>query len=234
MGRDMVRGATLAQLLRDDMFLGTSLILRKARASSGGVGCLLYGLRSPRQERGQPVLEVTGIGGALEDSDASPAAGVLREALEETGCDVRLLRCRQTLLVRSERDVTRIELSGQERPAAVVFRHYRTLPREPWSDKHSGEACLVVFAGELRGRPRPMMELPALIWLTAEQVVRTAHIDTALMDLLNDGAELLECTGRPLPRKARLRLVDSQEALVLALGDDALPFYRALRGDIVP
>jgi hypothetical protein len=168
----------------------------------------------------------------LEDTDASPAAGVLREALEETGCDVRLLQCRQTWVVRSAHDVTQIRLSGLERPAAVVLGHHRTPPREPWSSEHSGRACLVVYAGEVVAPPRPMMELPALIWLTPAQVVQVAHSDIPLQDLLNGGAELLDGTAKGLPRSASLRLVDSQEALVLGLGDDALAFYGALWGDV--
>jgi 8-oxo-dGTP pyrophosphatase MutT (NUDIX family) len=226
----MAGGLSLTQLLPDETFLGTSLILRKAGRSPRDGASLLYGIRAPRIADGRQVLEVTGIGGALEDSDASLAAGVVREALEETGCDVRLLRCRETLVVRSERDVTRVELSGRERPAAVVFRHYGTRPREPWSDEHRGTLCVVVFAGELRTEPQPAMELPALIWLAAEQVVQAAHRDTVLQDSLDGGARLLEARPQLLPRGAWLRLVDSQEALVLALGDDALFFYSGLFG----
>jgi len=226
----MTRGSRLAELLPDGMFLGTSLILRRGGRYPKGVVPLLYGVRAPKVEGGQQVLEVTGIGGALEDSDASPAAGVLREALEETGCNVRLLRCRETLVVRSDRDMARVELSGAERPAAVVCRHYGTRPREPWSDEHQGRLCVVVFAGELCTEPRPAMELPALIWLTAEQIVRAAHQDIVLEDLVDSGARLLESRPQLLPRDAWLRLVDSQEALVLALGDDALSFYSGLFG----
>jgi hypothetical protein len=229
----MARDPSLTELLPDGVFLGTSLILRKGGEPPEGMVSLLYGVRAPRTERGQQVLEVTGIGGALEESDASVSAGVQREALEETCSDVRLLKCRETLVVRSRRDLAPMELSGAERPAAVVYRHHGTPPREPWSDDHSGSVCVVVFAGELRAQPWPAMELPALIWLTAEQVVRVAQRDTLLQDLLNGGAELLESKPQLLPRHARVRLVDSQEALVLALGDNALPFYTRLFGDIL-
>jgi 8-oxo-dGTP pyrophosphatase MutT (NUDIX family) len=223
----MASAPSLTELLPDGVFLGTSLVLRKAGGPPDGVSYLLYGVRAPQGEGPRQVLEVTGIGGALEDSDTSPAAGVLREALEETGCAVALLRCRETLVVRSGCDVTRVELSGVERPAAVVFRHHGTRPRQPWSDKHRGRLCVMVFAAELCAEPRPAMELPALIWLTAEQVVALAHQDMVLQDLLDSGAELVE--GAPqLPRDALLRLVDSQEALVLALRDNALPFYNGL------
>ncbi len=229
----MTGGPRLAELLPKDMFLGTSLILRGGRKPTQGMASLLYGVRAPKAEGGQQVLEVTGIGGRLEGDDASPAAGVLREALEETGCRVRLLRCRETLVVRSQRDVMTVKLSGARRPAAVVFRHYGTPPRDPWSDKHSGAMCVVVFAGELRTQPHPAMELPALIWLTTEQVVQLARRDVVLQGVLDGGAELVEERPQSVPRNALLRLVDSQEALVQALGNNALAFYTKLLGDAI-
>jgi len=226
----MTRGSSLAELLPDGMFLGTSLILRRGGGCPKGVASLLYGVRAPRPEGSHQVLEVTGVGGALEDSDPSPAAGVLREALEETGCKVRLLQCCETLVVRSENDMAPVRLSGVERPAAVVFRHHGTRPRKPWSDEHLGRLCAVVFAGEVCTEPRPAMELPALIWLTPEQVVNLVHRDIMLQDILDGGARLLERRRRLLPRSGWLRLVDSQEALVLALAGDALSFYSGLFG----
>jgi hypothetical protein len=62
---DMVKGVTLEDLLSADMFLGTSLILRRSEVPPGGMASLLYGVRAPLEERGQLVLEVTGIGGGV-------------------------------------------------------------------------------------------------------------------------------------------------------------------------
>jgi len=214
------------------MFVGTSLILRRVASPSHSPASLLYGVRAPRGERGRKVLEVTGIGGALESSDTSPGAGAVREALEETRCQVALLKCRETLVVHSASRLRRIELSGEERPAAVVFRHHDTPTRQPWSDQHRGRACIAVFAGELLGPPQPAMELPALIWLRPQQVVQIACRDMGLQDVLDQGARLVEGAASAMPRDAAVRLVDSQEALVLALGQNALTFYCGIFGDI--
>jgi 8-oxo-dGTP pyrophosphatase MutT (NUDIX family) len=208
----------LSDIVPDDMFVGTSLILRQG-------GRLLYGIRPPRAEGSRQIIELTGIGGGVEDEDESLMAGVLREAQEEIGCGVRLLSCPETIVVRSQYDVERVALRGNERPAAVVFRYYRTPPHQPWHEDNQGEACLVVYLAELDGQPWPAMELPALIWLKPVHVVDTAHRDVPLIKLLSSGAELVESEVGLLPEYSWARMTDSQEALALALGDDGLSFY---------
>ena len=211
---------SLLALIPAGMFVGTSLILRQG-------GRFLYGVRPPHAEGRRQIIELTGIGGGMEEEDESLTAGVLREAQEEMGCGVQLLSCRQTAIVRGPDRVEWATLPGAERPAAVVFRRFGR-PHEPWHPANRGEACLVVFWAELEEQPQPAMELPALIWLTPTQVVETARRDVLLTQLLASGATLLERTLEPMPRAAWARLTDSQEALVLALGDNALPFYQAL------
>jgi 8-oxo-dGTP pyrophosphatase MutT (NUDIX family) len=208
----------LSDIVPDDVFVGTSLILRQG-------GQLLYGIRPPRAEGSRQIIELTGIGGGLEDEDESLVAGVLREAKEEIGCSMRLLPCPQTIIVRSQHDVERVALQGEEKPAAVVFRYYRTPPHQPWHEDNQGEACLVVYLAELDGQPWPMMELPALIWLKPVHVLETAHRDVPLNKLLSSGAELVESEPGLLPGHSWARMTDSQEALALALGDDGLSFY---------
>lgn len=224
MVRDSVQQCkTLSQLVPEGMFVGTSLVLRRG-------GRLLYGVRPARAEGRRQVAELTGIGGALEEEDDSLTDGVQREAVEETGCAVRLLPCRETVVVRGKERVEQVALQGEERPAAVVFRGYRTPPHQPWHEDGEDEGCLVVFLGELDGQPRPLMELPALVWLRPVQVVQTARQDVTLGRLLDSGAELIESESGILSRTTWVRLTDSQEALVLALGDDALSFYEAVSG----
>jgi 8-oxo-dGTP pyrophosphatase MutT (NUDIX family) len=214
----------LSDIVPDDVrnpvspFVGTSLILRQGDR-------FLYGLRPPRAEGSRQIVELTGIGGGLEDEDQSLMAGVLREAQEEIGCDVRLLPCPETIIVRSQDDVERVTLPGKERPAAVVFRYYRTPPHQPWHENNQGEACLVVFLAELDGQPRPAMELPALIWLKPVHVLETARRDVPLSKLLRSGAELVEGELGLMPEHSWVRMTDSQEALALALEDDGLSFY---------
>jgi 8-oxo-dGTP pyrophosphatase MutT (NUDIX family) len=211
----------LDELVPTGTFVGTSLILRSG-------GRLLYGCRAPQFERTRQVVELTGIGGRLEPADASLIAGVRREAQEEIGCDVQVVPSHETVVVRGPGRTERVTLSGAERPAAVVFRRFRTPPHAPWHADHRGEAHLVVFAAELCGDPRPTGELPALAWLSPAHVVATAHHDLPLRQLLDGGASLIESAADPVPRTAWVRLTDSQEALAIALQADAVPFFAAL------
>ena len=210
----------LSDIVPGDIFVGTSLILRQG-------GRFLYGIRPPRAEGSRQIIELTGIGGGIEDEDESLMAGVLREAQEEIGCGVRLLPCPETIVVRSQDNVERVTLRGQERPAAVVFRYFRTPPHQPWHEDNQGEACLVVYLAELDGQPWPAMELPALIWLKPAHILETAHRDVPLGKLLTSGAELVEREPGLAPEQSWARMTDSQEALALALEDRGLSFYRA-------
>jgi 8-oxo-dGTP pyrophosphatase MutT (NUDIX family) len=193
----------------------------------------LYGVRPASPEGSRLILELTGIGGAMEEEDQSLTAGALREVEEEIGCPVRLLACRETVIVRGPQDVEKVQLSGEERPAAVVFRGYRTPPHQPWHRDSQGEACLIVFLAELEGQPKPVAEheLPGLLWLKPRHVVDAAREDIPLHRLLALGAELVEVETAGLPREAWARLTDSQEALALALGEEAIAFYQAMSGD---
>jgi 8-oxo-dGTP pyrophosphatase MutT (NUDIX family) len=183
-------------------------------------------------EGARQIVELTGIGGGLDEEDESPTAGVLREVEEEIGCDVRLLPCRETLVVRGPDRIERVALRGEGRPIALVFRRSRTPPHQPWRESGQGEICVVVFLAELDGQPRPVaeLELPALLWLKPAHILETARRDVPLRELLNSGAEAVEGEAGPLPETAWARMTDSQEALALALGDGARSFYKALIG----
>lgn len=211
----------LSGIIPGDRFVGMSLILRQGDR-------FLYGVRPIREVGDRAIHELTGIGGGLEKGDRSLSAGVIREAQEEIGCEVRLLACSETLIVHNQNDIERVAVEDDECPAAVVFRNYRTPPHQPWHQDHRGRACIVVFAAELEGQPRPAMELPYLIWLKPALILRTAREDVLLGDLLNMEAELIGGHSGSVPPDGWARLTDSQEALALALGNNALAFYNAV------
>jgi 8-oxo-dGTP pyrophosphatase MutT (NUDIX family) len=214
---------SLSDLVPKGMFVGTSLILRQGDR-------FLYGARPPQMEGARQVVELTGIGGGMEDEDESPTAGMLREVEEEIGCDVRLLPCGETVIVRGPDRIERIALQGEEQPIVVIFRHFSTPPHQPWHESGRGEICVVIFLAELDGQPRPVaeLELPALLWLRPAHILETARRDVPLRELLDSGAEVVEGGAGPLPEAAWARMTDSQEALALALGDGTVPFYEAL------
>lgn len=229
-GNPPAHGApSLQGLIPPGMFVGTSLILRRA-------GRYLYGMRPARQEQERRVIEITGIGGGIEPVDETYAAGALREAAEEIGCGradgaacrVNLISCERTLVVRGQSRLDWVKLVGLERPAALVFRYHRTPPHRPWDGRNEGRGWIIVYLADLEGCPSTTLELPWLLWMSPEQVLATARNDVLLRHLVEAGAELVLGSAGSPPESSWARLTDSQEALGLALGD-ALPwFFQAL------
>ena len=158
-------------------------------------------------------------------SDQSLTAAAQREAAEEIGCAVRLLPSTSTLLVRGPGRVESIALSGSETPVAIVFRGYRTPPHEPWHPLHRGATCLVVFLASLLVSPA-FFEIPLLAWLDPETLCAAARADLPFSQLPGE-LTLLAPAACP-PADTLVRLTDSQEALILALEDSALPYYRSI------
>ena len=73
MSRKSIPKIYLANIIPSDIFIGTSLIIRREDR-------FLYGMRPPKLWQGHSVLELTGIGGGLEKEDESLSSGVQREA----------------------------------------------------------------------------------------------------------------------------------------------------------
>ncbi len=212
---------TLDEIIPDNIFVGTSLILRQK-------GLFLYGMRPEKKESEKSIIELTGIGGGVEKEDENYSAGVRREAEEEIGSRLEIIDCKQTVLVRGLNDVEWLKLEGKERPAAIVFRNYRTPPHNPWHEQNVGEACLIVYFAELLDNPKPMMELPWLIWLKISQVLETAQKDVRLDELIEGGAVLFGGDNE-LPELTNwIRMTDSQEALGIALGSSLVSFYETV------
>jgi 8-oxo-dGTP pyrophosphatase MutT (NUDIX family) len=198
-----------------------------ARASSlllVDEGRFLLGVRPPTFERGRVLLRLTGIGGWAE-GDETFAATVQRESIEETGSAVRLLDLDQTLIVRSPDDIALTELTNEIAPAALVFRRFGTAPFDPWSTTYRSVAPVAVFAGVLSARARITMheEHPLFMWVYPEQLIALSDSDEPLEFLLADGAEIL---GAPEfdPERALVRLTDSIQSLIAALGSSAFQF----------
>jgi hypothetical protein len=211
----------LSSLVPEDIFIGTSLVLYERDR-------FLFGIRPRKFDRGRAVFELTGIGGGIEEYDASYSAGARREALEEIRCPVTITPSEQTLVVRNVNDIEQVSISGDERPLAIVFRNHRTPAHRPWHPVNEGSACQIIFHGVILGQPVPTMELPYLIWIKPEQIRQTARRDLQIGDLLAKGGVLVASDYGTPPKDGWARLTDSQEALAIALGDEAIDFYSSL------
>jgi 8-oxo-dGTP pyrophosphatase MutT (NUDIX family) len=209
--------ASLSELVQPGAARASSLLLSDE-------GRFLLGIRPPVHERGRVLLRLTGIGG-WADGDESFSATAFRESIEETGSSVRLLDLDQTLLVRSPDDIQTTGISRETAPAAVVYRRFGTAPFDPWSPRYGSVAPVAVYVGVL-DRPARIQrpeELPLFMWVHAEQMIALADSDEPLDYLLGDGADLIGPV-RFDPSQAIVRLTDSIQALLTALGPRAFTF----------
>ncbi len=213
-------GQLLADLIPSGVFRGAGVILRHQLR-------FLFGMRPPRMEHGRRILEITGIGGKSEPGDAGLLDTLRREVREEIKCQVHLRPCEQTLVVRGPGQFERLRLAGEERPAAVVFRDHHTPPRQPWKSRSGRYGCAVMFLADLEEEPRLTAELPSLIWLDARSIYDTALQDLTLAELLSRRSGLLTLLSLQ-PTETWCRMTDSQEAVCLALGAEAVAFYNGL------
>ena len=217
----------LADFIPEDAFVGAGLILRQR-------GLFLFGIRPLRWDGQRPTVEITAIGGRIETQDASLSAGVQREACEEIGQSVSFIPCTRTLLVRGYGDLEWASIHGEEKPAAIVYRFYKAPAHQPWNAPGVGQpnyrppSCIVLFLAELNEQPQLTEELPALIWLTPEQILETARRDIRFGDLLEAGIPILRLRQDYPAPEHWARLTDSQEALALSMEEAVLDYYYRL------
>jgi 8-oxo-dGTP pyrophosphatase MutT (NUDIX family) len=187
-------------------------------------GRFLLAVRPPMPDRDRIILRLTGIGGWSEGEETF-AATAMRESIEETGNPVRLLDLDRTLIVRSPDDMHLLEVSNEVAPAALVYRRFGTAPFDPWSASFQWVAPVAVYAGVMDSRVRIVAqeEHPLFMWVYPEQMIALADTDEPLEFLLNDGAELIGPVDFD-PQLAIVRLTDSIQALVSALGSGAFSF----------
>lgn len=209
--------STLSELVQPGVPRASSLLL-------SADGRFLLGIRPPVHERGRVLLRLTGIGG-WADGEETFAQTAIRESVEETGSGVHLLDLDQTLLVHSPDDIQTTGISLETAPAAIVYRRFGTAPFDPWSPRYGSVAPVAVYVGVL-DRPARIQrpeELPLFMWVHAEQMIALADSDEPLDYLLEDGAELVGPVGFD-PGQAIVRLTDSIQALLTALGPRAFVF----------
>lgn len=209
--------ATLSEIVQPGAARASSLLLSDE-------GRFLLGIRPPVHERGRVLLRLTGIGG-WADNDETFAATAVRESIEETGSSVHLLDLDQTLLVHSPEDIQVSTFSLDTCPAAVVYRRFGTAPFDPWSARYGSVAPVAVYVGVLEHPVRIQRpeELPLFMWVHPEQMIALADSDEPLDYLLADGAELFGPVTFDI-RQAIVRLTDSIQALLTALGPRAFVF----------
>lgn len=197
-----------------------------ARASSlllVDQGRFLLAVRPPIYSEQRVLLRLTGVGGWAE-GDETFSAAALRESVEETGSAVRLIEQEYTLVVHAPDEIDTVEITGEPGPAAIVYRRFGTTPFEPWSDEYQSIAPIAVYAATLDDAAKIVAreEHPLFMWVYPEQLISLAEADEPLEFLIADGAHIFGELDFDASRTI-VRLTDSIQALVTALGSRAFP-----------
>lgn len=206
----------LSNLVDPGMACGASLLIAEE-------GRFLLAARPLHHVENRTIVELTGIGGWLEEGETF-AEAVAREAVEETGATVRLLDLHQTLVIHSPDRRESLCFVGETGPAALVFRRWGTPAFQPWSEEYESIVAVAVYAGTLNSRPQVVAESehPFFMWLYPEQMLILADADVPFDYLLADGAEVVGPAGNL--SRGMVRLTDSIQALISALGSGAYAF----------
>ena len=187
-------------------------------------GRFLLAARPPIVTPTCTLVNLTGVGGWLESGEGFADAAI-RETIEETGVNVRLLDLDNTLIVHDPDTIEDVCIIGETGPAAIVYCRMGTPPFDPWSDEFDSVVPVTVYAGTLSGPPVVIdpSEHPFFLWLYPEQLIALTSSELPLAFLLSDGAKL-DGDFRPDNERVIVRLGDSIPALLDALGPGAFGF----------
>jgi len=189
---------------------GTGLLLQLKKRNATKYVFPIANEKYWKTKNGKMIIEFAGVGGKPKGKETLLEA-VLREALEETGCEAKLRHSFKTVTLDFQRGETfRRTLKANPAPFLKTKKLIQT---------DSGPRLLYnpIWAGSLAGKPKPSAEVPALLFLTDDLVAQTAKKDIRLKDILKLGGELIE--ARHIPRNAVIKPFGTPEDVVKAFGE---------------
>lgn len=196
---------------------GASLLIAES-------GRFLVAARPPQATDSRILVNLTGIGGWVEEGETFPEA-VQREANEETGSSIEIFDLQETLIVHGPNDMEDVCIVGEVGPAAIVYCRIGGPPFDPWAEQYERIVAVAVYAGSLRDELQvvSMEEHPFFLWLYPEHLVALSDSELPLEYLLADGAEVFGEFSND-PGRVVTRFGDSIPSLLTALGPAAFHF----------
>lgn len=177
----------LADLIPAEAETGAGLALQHR-------GRYLFMLGGPRHAGEGEATFFAGIGGHREEGEDWLTCA-LREAREELGSEVNIQAAAETTYI--GRDLVARPVGVADEPRPLCIYELWNPPEAPWNRRGQGYSYfVVVYAATLSDTVRPHPgDLDAILWLSPEQLARTAEGPLTLQALLDDGAQM-ECRAQ--------------------------------------
>ena len=193
---------TIADFAPNGMESGVGLALQDEQ------GRYIFFLAGTRHKCPPEEIFYAGIGGHRETGE-NWLECAYREVEEEIGTEVKIVASAQTWLVKKNEEIRKVTIKDQPTPFALY-----EMIHPPQTPRAGQNYRIVIYCAHLRGQPTNLAkdEVQGVIALTKEQVIAGLDQKPTLMNLLNNGGQLV-AGGESLPVHTRLYPLGTARAL---------------------
>lgn len=166
---------------------------------------------------------LTGVGGKVDVGETHRQC-VIREALEETGAELIIVDAKQCIYIDFEGNTQTIDSDNGK--VAQVHKAAKSPQGKPWDYSITQQKLRVdIFLGKLKQAPQAIEKHPAFIAMELKILKDALKNGFNITDAYNENS--LRVVGGKLPENLPQKafIVDSLEALFIALGDDLERFF---------
>lgn len=169
------------------------------------------------------IISFANVGGRKEEGE-NILQTARRECKEEIGILPHIISSKRTFLIDLNYKVKEIKTPTRPRPFSIYLLKHKGKPGMPYA-KGCFIAKVYVFLGEINKPPKPSSEIPAIIWLDWDMVMRSSKGGLKVRELLRKGVKIEE--KDKIPRNAILVPSWTPKVFIKAFGKDLPTFLKS-------